>query len=105
MRTNEREHARDSLTEQFLRESGKQMGHKKRNQKNVEPIGGFGLFSSARILCLVSSNSDSFDRSPSHFILQFQSVILVVFVLLVVVVFVVVHLECGCEAEEIHHQF
>jgi hypothetical protein len=80
------------------------MGHKKKNQKNEESIGGFRLFSSARILCLVSSNSDSFDRSPSHFSLQFQSFILVVVVLLVVVV-VVVRLECGCEAEEIHHQF
>jgi hypothetical protein len=86
-------------------ESGKQMGHKKKNQKNEQPIGGFRLFSSARILCLVSSSSDSFDRSPSHFILQFQSFNLVVVVLLVVVVVVVLHLECGCEAEDIHHQF
>ncbi len=89
-----------------MSESGKQMGHKKKNQKNEQPIGGFRLFSSARILCLVSSSSDSFDRSPSHFILQFQSFIVVVVVVVVLLLVVVVlHLECGCEAEEIHHQF
>jgi hypothetical protein len=86
-------------------ESGKQMGHKKKNQKNEQPIGGFRLFSSARILCLVSSSSDSFDRSPSHFILQFQSFIVVVVVVVLLLLVVVLHLECGCEAEDIHHQF
>jgi hypothetical protein len=59
--------------------------------KNEEPIGGFRHFSYARILCLVSSSSHSFDRSPSHYILQFRSFLDVVVVLLVVVV-VVVHL-------------
>jgi hypothetical protein len=70
------------------------MGHKKKNQKNEQPIGGYRLFSSARILCLVSSSSDSFDRSPSNFIVQFQSFLVVV----------VLHLECWCEAEDMHHQ-